>query len=164
MKMVEECSWATLITHLPDYMMSWPRRIRFFTPVKTWSVISSQSEFPSPNSHENTHSLHAHLKFQKRSQDLLKNWSNIFEWQWAELVLFEKVIQILFQHLEHQTRVVLMLEALICSDKIELIGIFLAKTWQDANLKPNQSQLYIKLTKFIVIHWRNYEGYLVTTK
>lgn len=74
------------------------------------------------------HLLHAHLKFQKRSQDLLKNWSNIFEWQWTELVLFEKVVQILFQHLEHQTGVVLMLEALVCSDKIELIGIFLAKT------------------------------------
>ena len=44
-----------------------------------------------------------------------------------ELVLFEEIVQILLQHLEDQTGVVLVSEALVGSNKIVFIRIFLAE-------------------------------------
>ena len=44
-----------------------------------------------------------------------------------ELVLFEEVVQILLQHLEYEAGVVLVCEALVGSDKIVFVRIFLAK-------------------------------------
>lgn len=143
-------------------MTTWcpkPIMIQIFTTMKTSTLYNLECDFLSlfplanstMNNAKDTYTLHIHLKFQKCSQNLLKNWSNVFQWQRAELVLFEKVIQVLFQHLKYQTGVVFMLEALIRSNKIEFIGIFLAKTWQDANLKPNSSQLHYNPNKWPVM-------------
>ena len=44
-----------------------------------------------------------------------------------ELVLFEEVVQILLQHLEYEAGVVLVCEALVGSDKIVFVRIFLTE-------------------------------------
>lgn len=44
---------------------------------------------------------------------LLENRANVFEGQGTELVLLEKVIEVLLQHLKDQACVILMLEALV---------------------------------------------------
>ena len=44
-----------------------------------------------------------------------------------KLILFEEIVQILFQHLEDQTGVVLVSETLVGSDKVVLVCIFLAE-------------------------------------
>lgn len=48
--------------------------------------------------------------------------------------MFQEVVKILFKHLKHQARMVLVLKALVRSYKVELIGIFLAKPRQYADL------------------------------
>ena len=53
--------------------------------------------------------------------------SNVLERQRLEFVLLEEVVQVLFQHLEHQAGVVLVGEALVGTNKVKLICIFLAK-------------------------------------
>jgi hypothetical protein len=58
---------------------------------------------------------------------LLKNGPNASEWQWTPVLLLEKFKQVLFQHLKYQTDVVLVLEGIVYSDKIEFISIFFAK-------------------------------------
>ena len=50
---------------------------------------------------------------------------DIFERQGLEFVLLQKVVQILLQHFKHQTCVVFMGEALIGSNKIVFVSIFL---------------------------------------
>ena len=62
----------------------------------------------------------AYRKLKQCSQDLLQNGTDILEWQRTELILFEKIVQILFQHLEDQTRVVLVSETLERTHKIPL--------------------------------------------
>lgn len=75
------------------------------------------------------------LELEKSSEDLLQDGSDVLEWQRTELVLLEEVVQILLQHLKHQTGVVLVLKALVCSHKVELVCILLAESWQDTNLQ-----------------------------
>ena len=53
--------------------------------------------------------------------------SDVLERQRLEFVLLEEVVQVLFQHLEHQAGVVLVGEALVGTHKVKLICIFLAK-------------------------------------
>lgn len=48
--------------------------------------------------------------------------------------MLEKVVQVLFEHLEHETRVVLVLEALERTDKVELVRILLAEARQNRHL------------------------------
>jgi hypothetical protein len=67
----------------------------------------------------------------------LQNRTDVLEGQWTEFVLLEKVVQILFQHFEHQAGVAFVLEALISSHKVELVCIFLAKSRQNTDLKHN---------------------------
>ena len=52
---------------------------------------------------------------------------DVLKWEGLELVLFEEIVQILLQHLEDQTSVVLVSEALVGADKIIFIRIFLAE-------------------------------------
>ena len=58
----------------------------------------------------------------------MSNGPDVLEWEWLEFVLFEEIVQILLQHLKNQTRVVFVSEALIGSDKVEFVCIFLAET------------------------------------
>ena len=55
------------------------------------------------------------------------DWTNVFEWEGLELVLLEKVVEVLLQHLEHEAGVVLVREALVGAHKVELVRILLAK-------------------------------------
>ena len=52
---------------------------------------------------------------------------DVLKWEGLELVLFEEIVQILLQHLEHQAGVVLVSEALVGSNKVVFIRIFLAE-------------------------------------
>ena len=52
---------------------------------------------------------------------------DVLKWEGLELVLFEEIVEILLQHLEDQTSVVLVSEALVSADKIIFIRIFLAE-------------------------------------
>ena len=52
---------------------------------------------------------------------------DVLERKRLELVLFEEIVQILFQHLKDQTGVVLVSEALVGSDKVVFVCIFLAE-------------------------------------
>lgn len=65
------------------------------------------------NPHANTH--------------LMQNRPDELQRQRRELVLFEEIVQILLQHLEHQARVVLVLEALERAHEIEFVRILLAE-------------------------------------
>ena len=52
---------------------------------------------------------------------------DVLERKGLKLVLFEEIVQILLQHLEDQTGVVLVSEALVGSNKVVFIRIFLAE-------------------------------------
>ena len=52
---------------------------------------------------------------------------DVLERKGLKLILFEEIVQILFQHLEDQTGVVLVSETLVGSDKVVLVCIFLAE-------------------------------------
>ena len=67
-------------------------------------------------------------------RDNTEHWSylvsdrpDIFQRERLELVLFEEVVQILLQHLEYEAGVVLVCEALVGSDKIVFVRIFLTE-------------------------------------
>lgn len=79
----------------------------------------------SPHTATHTHTTHTYL-MQNRPDELQR--------QRREFVLFEKIVQVLLEHLEHQTRVVLVLEALEGAHKIEFVRILLAETRQDGDL------------------------------
>ena len=52
--------------------------------------------------------------------------SDVFEGKRLELVLFEEIVQVLLQHLKNEARVVFVREALVRSNKVEFVRIFLA--------------------------------------
>lgn len=65
---------------------------------------------------------------------LLQDRSDVLQRQWRKLILLQEVIQVLFEHFEHQTCVILVLEAFECPHKVELIGVLLAETREDRHL------------------------------
>jgi len=58
---------------------------------------------------------------------------DIFEGQGLELVVLEEVVEVLLEHLEDQTGVVLVSEALVGANEVELVRILLAQARQDAH-------------------------------
>ena len=52
--------------------------------------------------------------------------SDVFEGKRLELVLFKEIVQVLLQHLKNEARVVFVREALVRSNKVEFVRIFLA--------------------------------------
>ncbi len=65
---------------------------------------------------------------------LLQNGPNHLQRQRTELVLLEEVVQVLLQHLKHQTGVASVLEALESPHKVVLLGLLPAQSGQDAHL------------------------------
>ena len=59
---------------------------------------------------------------------------DVLERKGLKLVLFEEIVQILLQHLEDQTGVVLVSEALVGSNKVVFVCIFLAEMSPISNL------------------------------
>ena len=53
--------------------------------------------------------------------------SDVFERKRLELVLLEEIVKILLQHLKDEARVVFVREALVRSNKVEFVRIFLAE-------------------------------------
>ena len=68
------------------------------------------------------------LQLQQGCEHLVCDWSDVFERKRLELVLLEEIIQILLQHLENEAGVVFVREALVGSNKVEFVCIFLAET------------------------------------
>ena len=58
--------------------------------------------------------------------DLMCDRSDVFEGKRLELVLLKEIIQILLQHLKNEACVVFVREALVRSNKVEFVRIFLA--------------------------------------
>ena len=52
--------------------------------------------------------------------------SDVFERKGLKLVLFEEVVQVLLQHLEHEAGVVFVRETFVGTNEIEFVCIFLA--------------------------------------
>lgn len=65
---------------------------------------------------------------------MLHDGANVLQRQRTKLVLLQKIVKVLFQQFKDQTSMILVLEALVRSDEIEFIGIFLAQSRQDINL------------------------------
>ena len=57
---------------------------------------------------------------------LLGDGPDVLEWQGLELVVLQKVVQVLLEHLKDQAGVVLVSEALEGANEVELVGILLA--------------------------------------
>lgn len=74
------------------------------------------------------------FQLQESREHLLRNRSDVFQGKRLELVLFEEVVQVLLQHLEDQAGVVLVREALVGADEIELVGILLAEARENGDL------------------------------
>ena len=55
------------------------------------------------------------------------DWTNVFEWEGLELVLLEKVVEVLLEHLEDEAGVVFVREALVGAHKVELVRILLTE-------------------------------------
>ena len=73
------------------------------------------------------------LQFQQDSQHLVGDGPDILERERLELVLLKEVVEVLLKHLEHETGVVLVREALVGSHKVELISIFLAESGKNGD-------------------------------
>ena len=74
------------------------------------------------------------LEFLQRRQHLLRNGTDVLQRQRLKLVLLEKVVQILLQHLEHQARVELVREALVRLDEVVRVGVLATQALQYADL------------------------------
>lgn len=69
---------------------------------------------------------------------LLQDGPDVPQRQRAELAVLQEVVQILLQHLKHQTSVALVLEALIGTHKIVLVGVLCTQPVQDAHLRNQE--------------------------
>lgn len=79
---------------------------------------------------------------------MLHNGSYAFQGQRTELVLFEKVVQILFEHFKHETRVTLVLKDFVGSNEIEFVGVLLSETRQNAYLDLTLSGIAWMIFKY----------------
>ena len=75
------------------------------------------------------------LELHEGGGHLLQHGPDALEQQRAELAVLQEVVQVLLQHLEHQARVVLVLEALVRAHKVELVGVLRAQPAQDVHLR-----------------------------
>ena len=74
------------------------------------------------------------LQLEQRRQHLLCDRADRRERQRLELGLLQEVVEVLLEHLEHQTCVVLVLEALVRAHKVELVGVLMAEPGEDRHL------------------------------
>ena len=74
------------------------------------------------------------LQLQQGCENLLRDGPDVLQRQRLELVVLEEVVQVLLEHLKHKTGVVLVSEALVGPDEVELVGILLAQSGEDADL------------------------------
>ena len=69
----------------------------------------------------------------QRRQDLLRDRADVLKWQWLKLVVLEEVIEVLLEHFEDETCVVLVLEELMCADKVVLVRILMPEASEDVH-------------------------------
>lgn len=73
------------------------------------------------------------LEFEKRREDLVEDGTDVLERKRLELVLLEEVVEVLLEHLEDETRVVLVGEALVGPDEVEVVRRLLAESVEDGH-------------------------------
>lgn len=65
----------------------------------------------------------------------MSNGPDILQGERLELILFEEIVQVLLEHLEHQAGVVLVCEALVGTYKVVFVRIFLAENRHKISLR-----------------------------
>ena len=65
----------------------------------------------------------------------MSNGPDILQGERLELILFEEIVQVLLEHLEHQAGVVLVCEALVGTNKVVFVRIFLAENRHKISLR-----------------------------
>ena len=65
----------------------------------------------------------------------MSNGPDILQGEGLELILFEEIVQVLLEHLEHQAGVVLVCEALVGTNKVVFVRIFLAENRHKISLR-----------------------------
>lgn len=75
------------------------------------------------------------LELEQRCEDLLQYRADVLERQRRELVLFEKVVKVLLEHLKHEAGVRAVLEALVRADEVELVRRLLRQPGEDGHLE-----------------------------
>ena len=65
----------------------------------------------------------------------MSNRPDILQGERLELILFEEIVQVLLEHLEHQAGVVLVCEALVGTNKVVFVRIFLAENRHKISLR-----------------------------
>ena len=65
--------------------------------------------------------------------------------------MLQEVIQILLQHLEHQAGVTFVLETLVGTHKVKLVGVLRAQTVQDAHLGTDRMTNLDTLVLYILV-------------
>ena len=65
----------------------------------------------------------------------MSNGPDILQGERLELILFEEIVQVLLEHLEHQAGVVLVCEALVVTNKVVFVRIFLAENRHKISLR-----------------------------
>lgn len=76
---------------------------------------------------------------------LLQDGPDVPQRQRAELAVLQEVVQILLQHLKHQTSVALVLEAFIRTHKIVLVGVLRTQPVEDAHLTDEKARNQMSL-------------------
>jgi len=74
------------------------------------------------------------LQLCQRRQNLLCDRSDVLQRQRLELIMLQKVVEVLFEHLKDETHVVLVLEEFERANKVILVRIFLTQAAQDVHL------------------------------
>ena len=65
----------------------------------------------------------------------MSNGPDILQGERLELILLEEIVQVLLEHLEHQAGVVLVCEALVGTNKVVFVRIFLAENRHKISLR-----------------------------
>ena len=65
----------------------------------------------------------------------MSNGPDILQGERLELILFEEIVQVLLEHLEHQAGVALVCEALVGTYKVVFVRIFLAENRHKISLR-----------------------------
>lgn len=103
-------------------------------------MVPTRRELPfTTRSHHHPVGL-PYLQLVESGEHLLKDGSDHLEGQRRELVLLEEVVEVLLQHLEDETGVVLVLEALEGSDEVVIVRILLTESGQNSNLRQRETR------------------------
>lgn len=83
----------------------------------------------------------------------MEDGTDIFQWEGLELVLFQEIVEVLFQHLKDQTGVVLVGETLVGPDEIVVIRGLLGQPVQYGHLNLPLSRVGWMILQDLYCHY-----------